>query len=82
MFVISEPSILLYYLNGGGDSFMIQMLHVALLYNYYKRQRPYDLHHTFSGLISPFGDEFSRLLRLLNQASKVRWGMVIQQDFG
>ena len=56
MFVTSEPSFLLYYPSGGGDSFMIQMLHGWLSSSIinYKRRRPHDLHHALSGHVSPF----------------------------
>ena len=36
-----------------------------ILHNCYRRRRSFDLHHTLFEYVSPFGHEFSRLLRLL-----------------
>jgi len=63
MFAISRPSILLYYPRGGGDSFMIHMLHVWLSFSIIIIQGEGLIICIifFPGKFLPFREEFSRL---------------------
>jgi len=76
-FAISEPSILLFFLSGGGDSFMIHTLRVWFLSFIITIEEGLMIGIIlFLGISPLFGEEFSRLPRLLFLAPKLKWEKV------
>ena len=83
VFEIFGPSILPFSLSGGGDFFMMYILHEWFL-SYITTIEEEDLMTCIISFLSMyllFGEGFSRLLRHLHLTSKMKWGMGVQLDF-